>query len=126
MLHSIQKEDSPLLTLQLDHLRPIASPPPEDSPLSTLHLDHLKPIPSTSKNCKYIFTIVDTFTKYMELFPAKTTTADETLQKLHIITDMFGNPERLITDEESSINNSCKYSESKRQHSICYGEDRYT
>lgn len=70
----------------------------EDKPLSTLHLDHLGPMPSTSKNFKHIFTIIDAFTKFTWIFPVKNTTTDEMLKKLKIVTGIFGNPWRIITD----------------------------
>lgn len=77
--------------------------PKEDLPLSTFHLDHLGPMASTNKNYKHILAIVDAFTKFVWLFPVKTTTADETLKKLQIVINVFGNPSRIITDKGTAF-----------------------
>lgn len=37
-------------------------------PLDTYHIDHLGPLPSTRKNYKYIFVVVDAFTKFLWLY----------------------------------------------------------
>lgn len=75
----------------------------EDRPLSTLHLDHLGPMPSTTKNYKHILTIVDGFTKFIWIFAVKSTTSDETLKKLKIVTGIFGNPWRIVTDRGTAF-----------------------
>lgn len=87
--------------------------PKNDLPLITLHLDHLGPMPSTNKNYRYISTIVDAFTKFVWIFPVKSTTSEETVKKLEIINALFGNPSRVITDRGtaftgSSFTNYCK------------------
>ncbi|XP_055632935.1 uncharacterized protein LOC129773362 [Toxorhynchites rutilus septentrionalis] len=77
--------------------------PKGDIPLDTFHVDHLGPMPSTRKSYNYILTVIDAFTKYVWLFPTKTTTADETLKKLKLISDYFGNPRRIISDRGSAF-----------------------
>lgn len=72
--------------------------PKNPLPLDTIHMDHLSITPSSKKNYQYILTIIDAFTKFVRLFPTKTTTAEETLKKLKIYTSVFGNPRRIITD----------------------------
>lgn len=46
-------------------------------PLDTYHLDYLGPIPSTKKNYKHIFVVVDAFAKFVWLYPTTSTTSDE-------------------------------------------------
>lgn len=75
----------------------------EPLPLDTFHIDHLGPMPSTNKNYAHILTIIDGFTKFTWLFSTKSTTTDETLSKLKIITDIFGFPRRIITDKGTSF-----------------------
>lgn len=75
----------------------------EPIPLDTFHLDHLGPMPSTNKNYNHIFAIVDSFTKFVWLFPVKSTTAIETVDKLKVITNIFGNPRRVITDKGTAF-----------------------
>lgn len=80
--------------------------PKEDRPLTTLHLDHLGPMESTRKNYKHILTIVDAFTKFVWIFPVKSTTSEETMKKLQLLTATFGNPSRVITDKGTAFTGS--------------------
>lgn len=77
--------------------------PKEAVPLDTFHVDHVGPMPSTNKNYQHILTIVDSFTKFVWLFPTKSTTAAETLSKIQVITSTFGNPRRIITDRGTAF-----------------------
>jgi transposase InsO family protein/ribonuclease HI len=70
----------------------------EDGPLSTYHIDHLGPITATSKQYKYLFVVIDGFTKFAWIYPTKTTNSIEVLQKLAIQQTDFGNPDRIISD----------------------------
>lgn len=81
-------------------LYPIAK---ESLPLQTLHMDHIGPLTATQKQYNYILTIVDAFTKFVWLFPVKTTTSKETLLKFSILQQIFGNPERVITDRGTAF-----------------------
>lgn len=71
----------------------------EDIPLSTLHCDHVGPMSETNKKYNCILTLVDAFTKFVWLFPTKGVTAVETVDKLRIHQQAFGNPDRIITDK---------------------------
>lgn len=75
----------------------------EPVPLDTFHLHHRGPMPSTNKNYNHIFAIVDAFTKFVWLFPVKSTTAAETLNKFKCVTNVFGNPRRIINDKGSAF-----------------------
>lgn len=77
--------------------------PKDDLPMGTLHLDHLGPKASTKKNYRYILTIIDAFTKFVWIFPVKSTTSDETVKKLRMVTALFGNPSRVITDKGTAF-----------------------
>lgn len=74
-----------------------------DIPLDTLHLDHIGPMTETRKQYNYILTVVDGFTKFVWLFPTKTTSAQEVLNKMSIHQGTFGNPRRIITDRGSAF-----------------------
>jgi hypothetical protein len=91
--------------------------PKGDLPMDTLHLDHLGPMPSTNKNYKYILAITDSFTKFVWIFPTKSTEANETIQKLKTVTDVFGNPRRVVTDKGSAFTSNA-FSEFCEQQSI--------
>lgn len=75
----------------------------DDIPLYTLHLDHIGPMMETKKAYNYILTMVDAFTKFVWLFPVKGTTAKETIDKLKIHQQCFGNPCRFITDRGAAF-----------------------
>lgn len=74
-----------------------------DTPLSTYHIDHLGPLSSTHKNYKYLLTIVDAFTKFTWMYPTKTVSTEEVLDKLKIQQQTFGSPQRIITDRNASF-----------------------
>ncbi|GFT24632.1 transposon Tf2-11 polyprotein [Trichonephila clavipes] len=75
--------------------------PKEDVPLSTYHVDFIGPLPSTNKRYQHILTIIDAFTKFTWLYPVKSTTLEDALDKLKLQQKTFGNPKRIITDRGS-------------------------
>jgi transposase InsO family protein len=72
-------------------------------PLDTLHCDHVGPLTETKKQYNYILTVVDAFTKFVWVYPTKGTTAKETLAKLSLHQQTFGNPARIITDRGAAF-----------------------
>lgn len=80
---------------QEELLKPI---PKEEAPFHTWHIDHVGPLPSTNKNYKYLFVIVDAFTKYTWIFATKTKGTKEALGKLSILQQHFCTPTRIIAD----------------------------
>ena len=56
--------------------------PKENTSLSTYHIDFLGPLPTTSKGYNYTFSVIDSFNKFVWLYPVKSTTAHDALQKL--------------------------------------------
>lgn len=61
------------------------------------HVDHLGPMTSTSKQYKHLFIVVDGFSKFVWLYPIKTTNTKEVIAKL-TTQQAFGNPQRIISD----------------------------
>jgi len=80
---------------QEGELNPISK---DVQPLHTYHVDHLGPLESTSKKYKYIFAVIDSFTKFCWLYPTKTTASNEVIMKLHSQSVTFGNPVQIISD----------------------------
>lgn len=72
-------------------------------PLDTYHIDHLGPLPSTKKNYKHIFVVVDAFSKFVWLYATKTTSTSEVLDKLRKQASIFGNPRRIISDRGTAF-----------------------
>ncbi|GFU44294.1 transposon Tf2-8 polyprotein [Trichonephila clavipes] len=73
--------------------------PKEDLPLSTYHVDFIGPLPTINKNYNHIFTVIDAFTKFTWLYPTKSTTAQEAIERLKLQQKTFGNPSRVINDK---------------------------
>ncbi|GFX23987.1 transposon Tf2-11 polyprotein [Trichonephila clavipes] len=74
-----------------------------DIPLNTYHIDHLGPLATSSKNYKFILAVIDSFTKFVWLYPTKTTSTSEVIKKLDIQKTTFGNPRFLSTDRGTSF-----------------------
>lgn len=81
-------------------LHPIAK---GDGPLTTYHVDHLGPLPSTNKNYQHIFAVIDDFSKFVWLYPTKSTTSKEVIDKLMVQQKTFGNPARIISDKGTAF-----------------------
>lgn len=69
-----------------------------DLPLHTWHIDFLGPLTNTPRGYKHILAIIDAFTKFCWLFPTRSTTSKEVVDKMNILQATFGNPTRLISD----------------------------
>lgn len=74
-----------------------------ERPLNTYHIDHLGPLESTNKNYKHILVVVDAFSKFTWLYPTKTTTAREVINKLNLQKSIFGNPQLIISDRGTAF-----------------------
>ena len=75
----------------------------ESRPLHTYHIDHLGPLESTNKNYKHIFVVVDSFTKFVWLYPTKSTSAREVIQKLELQRQTFGSPANIFSDRGTAF-----------------------
>ncbi|CAI6373983.1 unnamed protein product [Macrosiphum euphorbiae] len=67
-------------------------------PFDTVHMDHIGPFVTTPTGNKYILVIVDNLTKFTCLFAAKDTSTNGTIDNLTTLVQMFGLPNRLVTD----------------------------
>lgn len=70
-----------------------------NTPLHTYHMDHIGPMASTAKSYVHILVLVDAFTKFIWLYPTKTTKAAKAIDKLKMQQTIFGNPSRIIADK---------------------------
>ncbi|GFU02763.1 transposon Tf2-9 polyprotein [Trichonephila clavipes] len=60
-------------------------------------------LPSTNKNYYHILSIIDAFTKFVWLYPVKSTSSRDALEKLKQQEITFGNPHRIITDKGTAF-----------------------
>ncbi|KXJ78025.1 hypothetical protein RP20_CCG005792 [Aedes albopictus] len=82
----------------------LLSPIPKgDVPFDTYHVDHVGPMDATEKLYKYLFVVVDAFTKYVWIYPTKTTNAAEVIQRLRHQSELFGNPRRIVSDKGAAF-----------------------
>ncbi|GFT13506.1 hypothetical protein TNCV_3829931 [Trichonephila clavipes] len=61
------------------------------------------PLPSTNKNYNHILSIIDAFTKFVWLYPVKSTSSRDALEKLKQQEITFGYPHRIITDKGTAF-----------------------
>ena len=71
--------------------------------LHTYNLKFLGPLPSTHKNYKYLFTVVDTFAKFIWIYPVQTIPTKDALDKLQLQQSVFGNPCQIITNKDTAF-----------------------
>ncbi|KAG5316612.1 TF26 protein, partial [Pseudoatta argentina] len=77
---------------------------PKDAiPLETYHIDHLGPIPSTQKSYAHILVVVDAFTKFTWLYPTKSMSEEEVINRLSKQGVIFGNPYQIVSDRGTAF-----------------------
>lgn len=77
--------------------------PKGNKPFVTIHIDHYGPLEKTSTNKRYIFEVIDAFTKFVKFYSVKSTGVKEVIGKL---TDYFSNyskPLRIISDRGAAF-----------------------
>lgn len=72
-------------------------------PFQTIHIDHFSPLETTADNYKYIFVIIDAFTKFVWLFPTRSTGTDEVIEFLTTLFQLLGTPKRIISDRGAAF-----------------------
>ena len=77
--------------------------PKGDLSFQTYHIDHYGPLEKTGKGYKYIFLIVDAFTKFIRLYPCKSTTTSEAIKHLKDYFQSYSKPRRIISDRGSAF-----------------------
>ncbi|GFX90852.1 transposon Tf2-9 polyprotein [Trichonephila clavipes] len=61
------------------------------------------PLPSTKKCYKHLFTVINSFSKFVWIYPVKSTSTKDALDKLILQQTIFGNPSKIITDKGSAF-----------------------
>lgn len=92
-----------------------------DVPMDTYHIDHVGPMTNTQKSYKHILVVVDAFTKFVWLYPTKSTDTADVLNRLRSQSTIFGNPRRIISDRGTAFtsNDFKQYCEEEGiQHSL--------
>jgi transposase InsO family protein len=67
-------------------------------PMDRVNLDHVGPLPEDADGYCYILPIVDVFSRFVELYPTKGTTALETAKCVVNHMGRYGHPDEIFTD----------------------------
>jgi transposase InsO family protein len=81
-------------------LHPIPKTP---VPFHTVHIDHLGPFVKTKEGNTQLFLIIDAFTKFILLYPVKSTKSKLAIKCLQDMIKVFGVPRRIICDHGRSF-----------------------
>jgi len=91
---------SPLSGKREGHLHPI---PKGNLPFETIHIDHYGPVDNRVSLKKYILLVVDAFSKFVRLFPTKSTNAREAICCLQQFFQSYDKPKTIISDRGSAF-----------------------
>lgn len=77
--------------------------PKDTLPFQTCHIDHYGPLEKTGRGYKYIFSVIDAFTKFIRLYPCKSTGVSEVIKWLKDYFQCYSKPRRLVSDRGSAF-----------------------
>lgn len=97
--------------------RTLHSIPKVPLPFDTIHIDHFGPLPNIINKNKHILVIIDAFTKFVKLYPAKTTSTKEVCAALDKYFSYYGRPRRLICDRGTAFSSN-EFREYMIEHNI--------
>lgn len=84
--------------------------PTVEKPFEIVHTDHFGPLVKSEKGFKHILILIDSCTRFTWLFPVKSTSSREVIEKFTPIFDMCGNPRQIISDRGTAFS-STEFSE---------------
>lgn len=71
--------------------------------LDTYHIDHMGPLLTTQKRYQHLLAVINAFTKFVWLYPTKTTGNNEVIGHLQRQAVTFGNPRRIVSDRGNAF-----------------------
>lgn len=77
--------------------------PKGDVPFDTIHVDHCGPLERSKKYNKFIFVVVDGFTKFTKVYPCKSTNSNEAIKYLKQYFYAYSKPRRVISDRGTAF-----------------------
>lgn len=75
----------------------------ETIPFQTIHIDFFGPLEQTMDRFRHILVVIDAFTKFVWLFPTKSTSSEDSIKQLTFLFNLFGNPRRIISDRGTAF-----------------------
>ena len=81
----------------------------DDKPLVTFHIDHVGLMEMTKKSYNHILVVVDGFTKFVWLYPTKSTDTRAVIDSLEKQASIFGNAVRIVTHRGAAFRIRIRY-----------------
>lgn len=91
--------------------------PKKSVPFDTIHIDHFGPLPSVNSKQKHLLVIVDSFTKFVKVYPATSTSTKEVCRALEKYFEFYSRPSRIISDRGTCFT-STEFTEFIEKHNI--------
>ncbi|KAJ8969901.1 hypothetical protein NQ314_001535 [Rhamnusium bicolor] len=79
------------------------SPRLPERPMVKLHVDHLGPFLKSTKGNQHILVIVDAYTRFIRLYPVKSTKSIETIQKMEEFINQYDAPRIIVSDRGTAF-----------------------
>jgi len=89
------------------------------NPFEIFYIDHFGPLQQTEDNFKFVFVIVDAFTRFTWLHSTKSTSSKEVFNFLKLLFDIFGLPKEVISDRGTAFT-SRKFNAMVNTNNIIY------
>ena len=80
--------------------------PPGKRPFAVVHVDHLGPFVTSARKNRYILAAICNLTKFVQLYAVRDVKSRSTVAKLERMVEMFGAPERLVSDRGTAFTSS--------------------
>lgn len=75
-------------------------------PFHTVHIDHFGPLPALKSKRKHVLAVVDSFTKFVKLYPVNGTSTKENWCALQKYFEAYSRPKRIIDDRGTCFTSS--------------------
>jgi len=93
----------------MSNLKPVVHTKPftlaSYTPWDRINIDAMGPFPITPEGYQHIIVVIDCFTRFVELFPAKTTGAQDAKSSILSCIGRYGVPNEIVTDGGSQFKN---------------------
>lgn len=77
--------------------------PKQPEPFDTIHIDHFGPLPSLKSKDKYVFAVIDGFTKFVKLYAVNGPGTKEARVALEKYFEYYSRPRRIISDRGTAF-----------------------
>ena len=86
-------------------------------PFECVHLNHYGPLERTGHRQRYVFEVIDAFTKFVKLYSVTSTRSDEAIKHLTPYFNTYSAPKRVVSDR-GSVFTSQKFEEFLTQYGV--------